>query len=106
MLLPALQVLVERGGYIYLDVRPAMELGDTGRVKGCVNIPIMDAKWVYNTREQKKELQSCENDDFVEQVGGGAVCVGCCVHMRVGNSVPQGKWELAGPAGHCMQSMD
>ena len=40
------QVLFSSDGYTYLDVRPRLEYEEAGRVKGSVNIPIMNARRV------------------------------------------------------------
>jgi hypothetical protein len=63
-----LQVLFSEGGYTYLDVRPALECEEVGKVKGSVNIPMMHAKRVYDPEQRKKVLQKEENPDFVAQV--------------------------------------
>lgn len=36
-----LQCLLEKGGYTFLDVRPPIELEESGRVAGAVNIPLV-----------------------------------------------------------------
>lgn len=59
---------MERGGYTLLDVRPALELDVVGRVRGCVNIPVEDAQWVYNAVSRAKEVQRSANAEFLEQV--------------------------------------
>ena len=65
-----LQCLLERGGYTYLDVRPSPELDAVGKVKGSVNVPIMNGTFKYNPELRKKELIKEDNPDFVRMVGG------------------------------------
>jgi rhodanese-related sulfurtransferase len=55
-------------GYVYLDVRPALELEEVGKVKGSVNVPIQHAKWKYNAEERKRTVVREDNPDFVAQV--------------------------------------
>lgn len=55
-------------GYTYLDVRPALELEEVGKVKGSVNIPLMHAQRKYSSEQHKKILQKQDNPDFVSQV--------------------------------------
>ncbi len=62
------QALFSDAGYTYLDVRPALEYEDVGRVKGSVNIPIMNSKKVYDPEQKKKVVQKEENPNFIEQV--------------------------------------
>jgi hypothetical protein len=62
------QVLYSEDGYTYLDVRPALEYEDVGRVKGSVNIPMMIAKRVYDPEQKKKVVKKEENPDWIEQV--------------------------------------
>ncbi|BDA51186.1 probable thiosulfate sulfurtransferase 16, chloroplastic [Coccomyxa sp. Obi] len=62
------RVLFSEDGYTYLDVRPALELEEVGKVKGCVNVPMMHAKRVYDPKENKKVVQKEENPDWIEQV--------------------------------------
>jgi rhodanese-related sulfurtransferase len=61
-------VLFSVGGYTYLDVRPSLELEAAGKVKGCVNIPIVNSKWVYDAEAQKKVTQKEPNAAFVDMV--------------------------------------
>lgn len=60
--------LMERGGYVYLDVRPSPELDAVGKVKGSVNVPIMNGTFKYNAELRKKELIKEDNPDFVRMV--------------------------------------
>lgn len=64
----ALQALFSNFGYTYLDVRPKLELEEVGKVKGCVNVPIMHAIRKYSSEKQKKVLQKEDNPDFVSEV--------------------------------------
>lgn len=73
------RVLFTEAGYTYLDVRPALELEEVGKVRGCVNIPIVNSKWVYNPEERKKTIVKEDNPAFVEQVGSRPVRV---LHAR------------------------
>lgn len=61
-------MLFSDAGYTYLDVRPALELEEVGKVKGCVNIPIVNSKWKYNPEERKKEIVKEDNANFLEMV--------------------------------------
>lgn len=61
------RVLYETG-YTYLDVRPALELEEAGKVRESVNVPFMNAKWKYNAEERKKEMVRTPNDKFLEQM--------------------------------------
>lgn len=36
-------MLLEKGGYTYLDVRPTMQLEEVGRVRRAVNVPLVQA---------------------------------------------------------------
>ncbi|KAK9902888.1 hypothetical protein WJX75_009856 [Coccomyxa subellipsoidea] len=62
------RVLYSEDGYTYLDVRPALEYEDVGRVKGSVNIPMMIAKRVYDPEQKKKVVKKEENPNWIEQV--------------------------------------
>jgi len=62
------RVLFSEAGYTYLDVRPALELDQVGKVKGCVNIPIVNSKFVYNSEDRKKTVEKTPNENFLEQV--------------------------------------
>ncbi len=68
------QVLFSEDGYTYLDVRPALELEEIGKVKGCVNVPKMLAKRVYDPKENKKVVKKEENPDWLEQVTRPTAC--------------------------------
>lgn len=68
------QVLYSEDGYTYLDVRPALELEEIGKVKGCVNVPKMLAKRVYDPKENKKVVKKEENPDWLEQVTCTTAC--------------------------------
>ena len=70
------QVLFSEDGYIYLDVRPALEYEEAGRVKGSVNIPIANAKRVWDPEQKKKVIKKEDNNKFAEQVG----LPQCCRH--------------------------
>lgn len=61
-------MLYSEDGYTYLDVRPALEYEDVGRVKGSVNIPMMIAKRVYDPEQKKKVVKKEENPNWIEQV--------------------------------------
>ena len=67
-ILGLMQALISNLGYVYLDVRPSLELEEVGQVRGCVNIPIMHARRVWNSQEGKKALQKEDNLEFVQQV--------------------------------------
>lgn len=71
-----MQVLFSEDGYTYLDVRPALEYEEAGRVKGSVNIPIVNAKRVWDPEQKKKVIKKEDNDKFAEQVG----LAQCCRH--------------------------
>jgi rhodanese-related sulfurtransferase len=62
------RILFTEGGYKYLDVRPELELDATGKVKGCINVPFVNAKWRYDPEAKKKVVEKSDNDDFVAQV--------------------------------------
>ena len=62
------RILFTEGRYKYLDVRPEIELDATGKVKGCVNVPIVNAKWRYDPEQKKKVVDKADNDQFVAQV--------------------------------------
>lgn len=50
------QALVSNGGYTYLDVRPAIELEQVGKVNGVnmVNIPVMNGGSRWSSEKRKK----------------------------------------------------
>ena len=54
------RVLFSELGYKFLDVRPEAELDATGKVKQCINIPIMNAKFRYDTEKKEKVLEKSE----------------------------------------------
>ena len=56
---------------MYLDVRPPLELEATGKVKGSVNIPIVNAKYVYNAGEA--EGRGGGAGEHMERKRGGAL---------------------------------
>ena len=62
-----MQALFSDLGYAYLDVRPALEL-EVGKVRGCINIPIMHARRVWDSEKGRKALKKEENLEFVQQV--------------------------------------
>lgn len=62
------RVLFSALGYKYLDVRPTAELEEVGKVKGSINVPIMNAKWKFDSKENKRVMEKSENPDFVKQV--------------------------------------
>ena len=39
-------MLLEKGGYTYLDVRPTMRLEEVGRVRRAVNVPFVQVSWL------------------------------------------------------------
>ena len=63
-----LQVLLSALGYKYLDVRPTIETEEVGKVKGSINVPLMNAKWKFDSKENKRVMEKSENADFVKQV--------------------------------------
>jgi len=63
-----LQVLFSALGYKYLDVRPTIETEEVGKVKGSINVPLMNAKWKFDSKENKRVMEKSENADFVKQV--------------------------------------
>lgn len=64
----ARQVLYSEDGYVYLDVRPEIEVAEVGRVKNSVNIPIQNATRKYDPEQKKKVVQRTPNDGFVAAV--------------------------------------
>ena len=52
-----LQVLFSELGFVYLDVRPPLELDEVGKVRGSVNIPIMRSQRKWSPEEQKKVVK-------------------------------------------------
>lgn len=55
--------LMERGGYVYLDVRPAQELAAVGCVEGSFNLPVADSEWNGSQGQVVKR-----NENFIDQV--------------------------------------
>jgi len=62
------QALYSNGGYVYLDVRPALELDEVGKFKGCVNISPYSSKRVFDPEQNKKVVVREENPNFIAQV--------------------------------------
>lgn len=64
------RVLFSELGYVFLDVRPEVELDATGKVKGCVNVPIKHAKFRYDTEKKEKVLDKTDipEDEWVAMV--------------------------------------
>lgn len=65
---PKQQILFSEGGYTYLDVRPELELDETGKVRGCVNVGLYDSKRVWDSDKGEKVIVKTENPDFIKQV--------------------------------------
>ena len=72
------QVLFSEEGYAYLDVRPTLEYEEVGRVKGSVNIPMVNLKRVYDPEQKKKVMQKEENDTFTDKVSPPPSCAVEC----------------------------
>ena len=68
ILISCLQALFSNFGYTYLDVRPSLELEEVGKVKGSVNVPIVNASRKYSSEKQKKVLQKEDNPNFIQEV--------------------------------------
>lgn len=62
------RVLFSEDGYAYLDVRPALELEEVGKVKDSVNIPLYNSVRKYNSETRQKEVVKTENEKFKEQI--------------------------------------
>lgn len=62
------RILFTEGGYTYLDVRPEIELDATGKVKGSINVPLINAKWRYDPEQKKKVVDKEDNAQFVAMV--------------------------------------
>lgn len=60
------RVLFSTLGYVYLDVRPALEYEDAGKVRGSVNIPLMNSKKVF--KDGKVSFEKTSNPDFIKTV--------------------------------------
>jgi 3-mercaptopyruvate sulfurtransferase SseA len=48
------QVLFSDLGWKYVDVRPALEFEEVGKVPGSINIPVVNSKRVFSPEENKK----------------------------------------------------
>eukprot|EP00238_Polyblepharides_amylifera_P000692 CAMPEP_0196571404 /NCGR_PEP_ID=MMETSP1081-20130531/1586_1 /TAXON_ID=36882 /ORGANISM="Pyramimonas amylifera, Strain CCMP720" /LENGTH=278 /DNA_ID=CAMNT_0041888341 /DNA_START=88 /DNA_END=924 /DNA_ORIENTATION=+ len=53
-------------GYKYLDIRAEFEL-NLGKVTGCVHIPLINARYMYNEKSERVLMQTV-NKDFLKQV--------------------------------------
>lgn len=55
---------------MYLDVRPALEYEEAGKVPGSVNVPVMNSKRRWDAKEQKKVqlLLSCTNESLHAEI--------------------------------------
>eukprot|EP00884_Botryococcus_braunii_P010219 jgi/Botrbrau1/19199/Bobra.0077s0102.1 len=62
------RVLFSEDGYTYLDVRPALELEEVGKVKDSVNIPLYNSVRKFNSETRQKEVVKTENEKFKEQI--------------------------------------
>ena len=49
-------------------MRPDLELDAVGKVKGSVNVPIVNAKWRYDPEARKKVMDKEDNPNFIAQV--------------------------------------
>ena len=67
------QILFTEAGYTYLDVRPKLEYEDAGGVKGSVNIPIVNKKYVYDPAANRKNIVREDNPNFVADVSDGGL---------------------------------
>ena len=47
---------------------PPAHAAQVGRVRSCVNVPLVHARWVYNEDRRGKEVERFENTDWLEQV--------------------------------------
>lgn len=61
-------MLLEKGGYTYLDVRPTMQLEEAGRVRRGVNVPFVQIERVYKADKGAKVLEAFPNEYFLDQV--------------------------------------
>ncbi len=63
-------------GYTWLDVRPALEYEDAGKVKGSVNVSIMNMTKTFvgdgPAADKKKVYVKSPNTEFVNQVRSDA----------------------------------
>lgn len=48
-------------------MRPALENEDVGKVKGSVNVPIMNSTKKWDSEQQKKVIKKEDNPNFVAQ---------------------------------------
>lgn len=63
------RVLFSEGGYTYLDVRPALEFEDIGKVVGSVNIPLYVSTRKYDTEAKKKRVVKKDKvEDWIQKV--------------------------------------
>jgi rhodanese-related sulfurtransferase len=63
------RILFTEGAYKYLDVRPELELDATGKVKGCINVPVFLSKWKFDPEQNKKVVEKLgPNENFIQQV--------------------------------------
>lgn len=62
------RVLFSDGGYTYMDVRPTVECDDVGKIRGCVNVPIVNVTRKYDSSQGKKVSSSKPNNNFVNDV--------------------------------------
>lgn len=60
--------LFSNGGYTYLDVRPALELDLVGKMKECVNVPMMNSTQKFNSETRKKDITKTPNPKFMETI--------------------------------------
>lgn len=68
VLLLSLQALTSTLGWTYLDVRSSLECEDVGKVKGSVNVPMVNATKKWDSEQQKKVVKKEDNPNFVQQV--------------------------------------
>jgi hypothetical protein len=100
---PALsQCLLELGGYTYLDVRPALEVEETGSVQGCVHVPLVIATPVFD-ESGRREVETSPNAGFLQQASqpsghcGAACMLVCMVKSRVATAGRQQSLLVAEP---------
>lgn len=55
-------------GWVYLDVRPQLEVEEAGCFRQSCNIPIYDAQRTYDPEKQRKVLTRQPNPDFIPWV--------------------------------------
>ncbi len=63
-----LQALISSLGWTYLDVRSSLECEDVGRIKGSINVPMVNAVKKWDPEQQKKVVKKQDNPDFLKQV--------------------------------------